>query len=105
MTQYIVAYDEENFKSPTSVYEVEDSMGDIFKTEDNSNIREFFDALFQMKSGQDKMPKGSLVMVTENDLEELMNKYPADKDVADLSASVMEAIDTYPDAVFYYTFE
>lgn len=105
MKQYIVAYDEENLQSATSVYDVENSLGDIFTATDNSNIHSFFKELYCQKSGQDSMEKSSLVMASAGDIDRLMERFPADKVVAELSATVFEAMDTYPDAVFFYSYE
>ena len=105
MTQYIVAYDEENYKSPLSVYDTEASDGDLFTVQNNLNIHGYFSDLYAQKSNAAEMPNGSLVMVTETDLDGLSSRYPADKEIASLVAAVMEAIDKYPDKVFYYTFE
>lgn len=106
MTQYIVAYDEENFKSPVSVYDTEASDGDLFSVQNNANIHSYFTDLYAKKAEDGKMPSsGGLVMVTETDLDNLSSKYPVDEEVASLVAAVMEAIDQYPDKVYYYTFE
>ena len=105
MVQYIVAFNEENYQSAVSVYDVEDSLGDIFAVEDNTNIDDYFRESFREKSDDEPMNIGQLVLVTEQDLTNLIDKYPADKTIADMAAAVLNAMDIYPDAVFYYTYE
>ena len=105
MVQYIVAYEDDNMESATSVYDVEKSLGDSFTFNDNMNVHEYFNELYKLKANGEKMPKGGLMQVTDRDLDELKNKYPADTDIVELSKNVSEDMDNYPDAVFYYTFE
>lgn len=105
MHQYVVAYDEENYVSPTSVYDEDVTEGDVFKAKDNENIHDFFSQLYKDAAKEDKMPKNALIQVTDSSLDALANKYPADMEVSDLVSSVLDAIDTYPDKVFFYTFE
>lgn len=92
-------------ESSTSVYDIEKSLGDTFTFNDDVNIHDYFNELYKLNADGEKMPKGGLVQVTEKDLNNLVNKYPADTNAAELSKEVMAAMDTYPDAVFYYTFE
>ena len=105
MIQYIVAYEDDNMESPVSVYDSEKSLGDIFTFNDDANIHEFFNELFKLKADGAKMPKGGLIQVKDTDLNELTTRYPADDNAAELSEEVLAAMDTYPDAVFFYTFE
>jgi hypothetical protein len=105
MVQYIVAFNEENYQSEVSVYDVEDSLGDIFTVENNPNIDDYFRESFREKADDEPMNVGQLVLVTEQDLTNLVDKYPADKTIADMAAAVLNAMDIYPDTVFYYTYE
>ena len=105
MIQYIVAYEDDNMESSTSVYDIEKSLGDTFTFSDDENIHEFFSELYKQKAGGEDMPKGGLIQVTDKTVSELMDKYPADENVTALSKEVLTSMDNYPSAVFYYTFE
>ena len=104
MTQYIVAYDDDNLESKFSVLD-EDSVDDVFKVKDNLNIHGFFSGLYMAETKEKSMPKGALYLVTDKMLDEILDKYPADGEVAELVSTVMDAIGDYPDKAFFYTYE
>ena len=105
MSLYLVAVPENNMKSPIDLYDYNDLIGDVFETKENANLLDYFRGKFSDYAGDTSfLSESSIVLMTNDDVFNLEDRYPGDEDVRDLIVAYHKANEDYPSSAFYFTF-